>query len=303
MRELRQTAWRVVNGPGDGAPAGLTLDRYADWLVLNAREDVSDELVQRWADAALEALRPAGLVLKRLHTRAADSTSRVLAGQLAEEPVAVVEDDATFLCDLDDGLATGLYIDLHDVRRQTRAFASGVEVLNLFAYTGAFSVHAALAGAERVTSVDVSQPSLTRGRENMSASGLDPDRHRWFRDDVLEHLARGVRRGDQYGLVIVDPPAFGRAGGRTFSLKRDLERLVRGASSLIRRDGVLVLSVHTASVEADRVDRAIDDAATAAGRRVTTLATFGLPKWDHPTAGRDPHDRGDYLRVLVAKYV
>src|SRR2546429_52057 len=82
--------------------------------------------------------------------------------------------------------ATGLFLDQRDTRLHVRACSKGVEVLNLFAYTCAFSVHAALGGARRVTSVDSSRAALSRGRENMSASGLDPDAHRWFDDDAIE---------------------------------------------------------------------------------------------------------------------
>ena len=178
----------MVNGTGDGAPPGLTIDRYRGWVVLCARDDMADSEVDRWCVAVTEVLSPEGVVVKRVANRPADTSSRVYAGLLAEEPMVIREGDARILCDLDDGLATGLYLDLSHVRLRVRALSEGLEVLNLFSYTCAFSVHAALGGASRVTSVDASRRALRRGRANMEASGLDADAHRWFADDVLEHL-------------------------------------------------------------------------------------------------------------------
>jgi len=294
-----QDAFRIINGAGDGAPAGLTVDRYRDWLVLGAREQVADEVVEVWSAAVPAVLECSGFITKRLARRASESTSRVVIGEPPVAPVEVREADATFLCDLDGGLATGLYLDLHDVRLQTRHLAKSKGVLNLFAYTGSFSVHAALAGASRVTSVDVSKKALRRGRENMIASGLDPAKHRWFGDDVLQHLARATRRDDRYGFVVVDPPAFGRAKNRVFALEREFERLVDGVVPLVEADGTLLLSVHTESIDWPRMEDAVEAAAGA--RPIEVLSRGGLPTWDHPASDTALGDRGDYLRVLVVR--
>src|SRR5262249_41175671 len=155
---------------------------------------IGEDAIRAWAEAAHEELGADGVVVKILRRTVAESTSEVIRGAPPKAPIAVREDDAVFLCDLDDGISTGLFLDHHDTRPLVGAYAPGVEVLNLFAYTCAFSVHAALAGARRVTSVDVSKRALGRGRANMTASGVDADRHRWFGDDVMEFLARSERR-------------------------------------------------------------------------------------------------------------
>lgn len=297
-------AWRVLNGAGDGAPPGLTLDRYGRWLVLAARASVAPSLVERWGAAALEALPSDGLVVKTLSPVVRDSTSRVVAGVLPEAPIAVREDDATFLCDLDDGISTGLFLDHHDTRPHIRPLARDVEVLNLFAYTCAFSVHAALGGARRVTSVDVSKRALRRGRENMVASGVDADRHRWFSDDVFEHLARLVRRPASYGLVVADPPVFGHAHGKTFSLERELVPLVDGCLAATLPGGVVVFSTHAVTLTEDLLVRLARERAGVLRTRVEVVELLGLPEWDHPAppVGLAPElDRGDYLKTLVLR--
>ncbi|MEL6185902.1 MAG: class I SAM-dependent methyltransferase, partial [Myxococcota bacterium] len=198
----------------------------------------------------------------------------------------------------DDGVQTGLFLDHRETRWRARDFSAGHEVLNLFAYTCAFSVHAALAGAERVTSVDVSQRSLSWGRRNMALSGLDPNRHRWFADDVLAHLRRP--RGT-YGLVILDPPVFGH-GRRPFSLERDLVRLLRGAFSQLAPGGVLIFSTHHTGLTDPVLEAACREAALGCQRTLDLIERRGLPEWDHPISGDPtPGDRGNYLRTLCLR--
>ncbi len=294
-------AWRVVHGPDDGAPSGLAVDRYGPHLVVTAREAIPEPLRLAWCQAAWDALKPTAVVLKVLHPDPRLSRSDTVHGPRPVDPVLVREGDAVIGCDLDDGLPTGLYLDLRELRFEVRPWAQGVEVLNLFAFTGAFSVHAALGGATRVTTVDSARRALGRARENMRWSGLDPDLHRWFPDDVLDHLGRSARRGDRYGLVVADPPAFGRAGRRRFALESDLEALVGGCVGVVGPGGRLVLSVHTAAIDGPRLRSAVALAARAHGRRVVESSRRGLPAWDHPTAEAPPDDRGDYLRVLVTR--
>jgi 23S rRNA (cytosine1962-C5)-methyltransferase len=290
-------AWRVVNGAGDDAPAGLTIDRYGDWWVVTARAECRDADVEAWCAAARDFPGVRGVVLKTLRRPVRESSSRVWSGEPPPRPLPIREDDVTILCDLDDGISTGLFLDQREVRREVRAFARDVDVLNLFAYTCSFSVHAARAGARRVTSVDAAKRALMRGRDNMIASGLDPDQHRWFPDDARTHLARAARRRDAYGLVIMDPPVFGRAGAKVHSLGEQLEELVTHAAAVVAPGGVLVLSAHALELTqedlADTVQRALGP------RRATQVGERGLP-WDHP-ARPEAGDRGDYLKTMVLR--
>lgn len=293
-------AWRWINGAGDNAPPGLTIDRYGSFLVVGAREHLDEETISAWTNVAIERAEPRGVVLKRLATTVQKSTSAWIAGTPADGAVKVREDDATFLCDLDDGISTGLFLDQREARKRIRDFASDREVLNLFAYTCAFSVHAALAGARRATSIDVSKKALRRGRENMIASGLDADRHRWFGDDVFAFLARQRKKEAQYGLVIADPPVFGHARGATFSLERELPVLLEGCVLATAPDGVLLFSTHLLSIDEAALFEAARTAAFAAGRSVALVETMGMPEWDHP-ASSAADDRGNYLKTLVLR--
>lgn len=293
-------AFRVVNGPADQAPAGLAIDRYAEWLVVTARAELADAVVAQWCDAAAQLADVRGVILKRLSKPISASSSQLWGGESPPRPLPVREYDARILCDLDDGISTGLFLDQRDVRHEARAFARDVDVLNLFAYTGAFSVHAALAGARRVTSIDASRRALARGRDNMRASGIDPDAHRWFPDDVATHLARARRRGDTYGLVILDPPMFGRAGSKVHSLEHHLTSLVTSAAAVVANSGVLVVSTHALEVSREALASVVRDGAGT--RRTRVLGEHGLPAWDHPARDDgDGADRGDYLKTVVVR--
>jgi 23S rRNA (cytosine1962-C5)-methyltransferase len=235
-------AYRLIRGIADGAPAELTVDRYLEYVVVTHRDSLLESEGTAWCAAAEAALSPKAVVLKTMAKTPQESGSRVVFGVAPSEPLRVREGDAVFLCELDDGVQTGLFLDHQETRFEARAWAKDVEVLNLFAYTCAFSVHAALAGAVRVTSVDVNKRALDRGRTNMRESGLDPDRHRWFTDDVLEHLER---KSPAYGLIILDPPVFGRSKKRSFSLARELDRLIAASLAKLTDDGLLMFSTHS----------------------------------------------------------
>lgn len=289
-------AYRLLNGPADGGPPGMTLDRYDQWLVLSARVELDESTVEFWAKAALRAFDPAGLVIKRLAEDPRNSRTDVV-GERAPPIVIAREGDAAFECRLDDGVQTGLFLDHRETRWRARGLSEGHEVLNLFAYTCAFSVHAALAGATRVTSVDVSQRALSWGRRNMNHSGLNADDHRWFADDVLVHLRRPRR---SYGLVIMDPPVYGH-GRRSFSLLRDLCDLLDGSLEQLADGGHLMFSTHHTSLGADELERALASSARRTGVRIESLEHTGLPEWDHPVVCNQSGDRGDYLDTLIAR--
>ncbi|MEO1334306.1 MAG: class I SAM-dependent methyltransferase [Myxococcota bacterium] len=294
-------AYRLVNGSGDEAYPGLVVDRYGEAVVVMARHQVPTDVVDAWHAACLDELSPRALVHKTVGRSAAERTSRLVAGTLPDAPIRVREGDAVFECRLNDGFQTGLFLDHRDTRQVIRQWSNGVEVLNLFAYTGAFSVHAALAGARRVTSVDSAKRALRWGRANMVASGLAPDAHRWFADDVLAHLRRGPSQ--QYGLIILDPPVMGRAGGKTFSLSQQLDGLLDGAVRKLAPGGVLVFSTHARRWTLDALRPFFERVGNKHGRIPQTLAELGLPTWDHPP-GDDFNgmDRGAYLKTLVLAF-
>ena len=301
LQQNHRNAWRLVNGPADGAPAGLSVDRYCDYIVLNIRSSVSQSQRNAWAQTLWDFYAPTGLILKTWAQKIGDSRSELLFGSFPREPFVVQEGNVSLLCELGSEMPTGLYLDLHEVRNWLGSQVAKAEVLNLFSYTCSFSVHAAVGGARRVTSVDVAKRALNRGRDSMALNQLSPDNHRWFADDVLTFLKRSRIREDKYDWIILDPPAFGRAGKKTFELRRDLDRLLEDTVALLSDKGRLLLSIHTAGFHPEELEVTLSQKAKKQGKLVKTLYSFGLPESDHPVLGTSRGDRGDYLQVLVVE--
>ena len=290
-------AFRIVNGTGDNAPAGLVFDVYDRYGVLTAREAIEAKVVDEYASLAMKKMSLDGVVVKRVGK---DPKAKFPATVLGEQPpqkINVREGDLKFVCRLRDGMPTGLYLDHRETRLLARSYAEGAEVLNLFCYTGAFSVHVAAGGAKRVTSVDVSKKALKAGRENMEVNELDPDQHRWFDDDAMKH----VKSGDQqYDLVIADPPVFGQAGKKAFSLDRDMNDLLVGCLGKVAPGGKLIFSTHKIGLGFEDMMGHVAHAGAAAGRTYKIIGKHGLPSWDHPAdPGLTDGDRGAYLTTLV----
>lgn len=211
------TAYRLFSERGDGLE-GLAIDVYGEHLVVHLHDCALDE------GAILEPLAELGargIYLKRRPKVAHDLSRRDLEAHAPREPVrgegtggtqgdelVVREHGVPFLCRLGDGMSTGLFLDQRENRRRVREWAEGRDVLNLFAYTCAFSVAAAVGGARSTLSVDASRVALDRGRANLALSGFEGPAHRVIADDVFDALARLAKRGERFGLVILDPPTF-----------------------------------------------------------------------------------------------
>jgi 23S rRNA (cytosine1962-C5)-methyltransferase len=207
------TAFRLVSESGDGVP-GVAVDVYGEHLVVHLHDTPLSEAAIL---DALEGLRPRGVYLKRRPKKAQDlskkdleahAPSAPLRGEPAPEPLVVRELGVPYAVRLGDGMSTGLFLDQRENRRRVRERAAGRSVLNLFSYTCAFTVAAAVGGASRTLSVDASSRALERGRENLALSGHEGPSHRFVAADVFDVLARLGKRGERFDLVCVDPPTF-----------------------------------------------------------------------------------------------
>ncbi|HEY3666198.1 MAG TPA: class I SAM-dependent methyltransferase [Polyangiaceae bacterium] len=270
-------AFRVVNDSGDGLP-GVCVDRYGDFAVLSLSSDEASARAQELADLLFE-YGARGVYLKqraradlRREAHAELAPKAPIAGLPVPGELIVQENHARFGVTLDEGLSSGLFLDQRDNRRKIAAFCGGRRVLNLFSYTCSFSVYAALASAERVTSVDLSGPALARGRENFKLNGLDPEAHSFVQTDALEWLVRAGKRGERFGVVILDPPSFSTSGkGKTFRVADGYQRALALVFGVLEPGGrVLAVTNHRkTSVLAFR--KIAHDAARDAGREITQL--------------------------------
>jgi 23S rRNA G2069 N7-methylase RlmK/C1962 C5-methylase RlmI len=208
---------------------------------------------------------------------------------------SVAEGDLDFWVNLDDYADTGLFLDHRRTRALVRAEAAGRRVLNLFAYTGAFSVHAAAGGARETVSVDLSNTYLAWARDNLTLNGFGAPAHRTVRDDVLGFLEGARRRGEGgFDLVVIDPPTISRSKKMAgdFDVQRDHPRLIEGALALCRPGAVVYFSTNFSGFEL-RLPRASGLAAEDITRRTAPADFRTVPhRCFRITAGSQPPRRG-----------
>lgn len=157
----------------------------------------------------------------------------------------IVENGVRYIMDMEAGYSQGIFLDQRDNRAEVRQRCTpGSTLLNTFAYTGAFSVCAAMAGAT-TTTLDLAQPCLTWCRENMQQNGIDPGEHYFCKGDVLHWLERFARQGRQFDAIVLDPPTFSRdEKGRIWRVERDYGKLVAKAAACLAPGGWMLCTTN-----------------------------------------------------------
>jgi 23S rRNA (cytosine1962-C5)-methyltransferase len=272
------TAFRLVNEEGDGMPR-LAVDVYGAWLVAQLYGDDGP-----WAGVArrerlLEALGALGFdgVYLKIRPKQAnvivDSRREELAprapvrGRPAPDELSVLEEGMPLLVRLGDGLSTGVFLDQRGNRRRVRDAAAGKSLANLFAYTCGFTVAAAIGGAARTVSVDVSAAALERGRANLAHAGvLDGGEHTFVAEDAFAWLARAARRREAFDWVVLDPPSYSTTRRGRFVAEEDYTALAASALALVAPGGRLLACTNHRGISASRFRRIVFDAGRASGR-------------------------------------
>jgi 23S rRNA (cytosine1962-C5)-methyltransferase len=302
------SAYRLVHGESDGLP-GVVADRYDRTAVLKL---YSAGLTPH-RGAIVEALRAEVEGLAGVYGRdeiprddldeadASAPAGRVLWGAEPPERIEVEEHGMKLHVDVRRGQKTGHFLDQRENRRMVRDLARGrAEALNLFSYTGGFSVAAALGGVRHVVSVDVDRDAIALARENFRANGLDPADHAFAAEDAFEILARYKREGRRFGLVVCDPPAFAKSQRAVDAALAGYASLNRAAIALVPPGGLLVTASCSARVSAEQFFDAVKEAAFKAKVELQVVAETRQPA-DHPVS---PQFReGRYLKCLVLRRV
>jgi 23S rRNA (cytosine1962-C5)-methyltransferase len=302
--ELGDTnAYRLVNGEGDGMP-GLTVDRYGEHLLVQLYSAGWEPHLKTVIQALQELLAPGGIYVKGRpqRTRELEAMSdtkrygRLLAGAPAPDPLEVRENGLNFLVSLERGLNTGLFLDQRRNRRDLMARVKGKRVLNLFAYTGAFSVAAAAAGASTVTSVDASASYTEWGRENFGANRLNPKRHEFIVGDCLDVLHDLARREIDYNVILMDPPSFSTTARSRFTTRGGTADLVAAALPLLSAGGLLITASNHQKIDVADYLKELRRGALKAGSELRVIALTGQPE-DFPYPVTFPEGR--YLKYAV----
>jgi 23S rRNA (cytosine1962-C5)-methyltransferase len=226
----------------------LAIDRYADWLHVQVFEKKralqADDLENIRGELAARLEIPVLQVVIKHRRRQRGLTQYERLGATAPS-FSVAERDLRFEVNLSAYLDTGLFLDHRNTRQLVREQAAQKRFLNLFAYTGSFTVYAAAGGATHSVTVDMSNTYQAWSRRNLALNGLDhPGRHDFVQSDVLGFLQRMHNHGEQFDLIVLDPPSFSnskRMGG-TFDVQRDQLTLLSDTLRLLTPGGELFFS-------------------------------------------------------------
>ncbi len=285
------TGRRLVHGEGDGC-AGLVIDHYDDTAVIVFDGPAASAFWRPRVPDVLAGLERAGISIAHVWMRGERrerTAGEALRGDPPEE-IVITEDEAKFAVDVRAGQKTGFFLDQRDNRRSVRRHAAGATVLNVFSYTGGFSVHAALGGAAHVTSVDIAGPAIAGIAKNFERSGLAAASHEGVTADAFDFFARSKQRGRTWDLVIVDPPSFAPSEKARPAALAAYRKLAVAALAVTAPGGRFALASCSSHVtEGDLLD-------LASGLGPLRLRLAGGGGSDHPVLPAFPEGR--YLKFL-----
>ena len=294
------TCYRLVHGEGDGLP-GLIIDYYDGVCVFQAHS--AGMFLSR--EAITEALKKVyGPTLKAVYDKSSATAPYKAGLSLADgylyrkdieaDEAVVLENSKKFYVNWSEGQKTGFFLDQRENRQRVGMLANGRNVLNLFCYTGGFSIYALVGGAIHVDSVDSSKTAMEMVDRNVALNAFDASRHTSFTADAIDFL-KSVPQG-KYDLIIVDPPAFAKHRGALKNALRAYQRLNEAAISKVASGGFVFTFSCSQVVDKEAFALAVFSGAAASGRSVRILDRLNQPA-DH--AVNIYHPEGEYLKGLL----
>ncbi len=300
------TGYRLIHGENDALP-GLVIDRYDTTLVIKLDTaawlphlGVLVDLCRSLQDPERIVLRLSRSVKASPALPADTSDGSILFGPPLDGPVIFLENGIRFEAEPVDGQKTGFFLDQRDNRARVGDLAKDKSVLNVFAYTGGFSLYAARGGATSVVSLDISAPALEAAERNFTLNqdiaSIAATKHEGLCDDAFDAMKQLAEQNRRFDVVILDPPSFARKQADVDKAVAAYERLARLGLRVLRRDGILVAASCSARVPAEVFFQTIQRAATGSKRPLNIIerTTHAL---DHPIG----FPEGAYLKCLFAR--
>ena len=290
------TAFRLFNQEGDGF-GGLTVDLYGDYAVFSWYNSYVYQIRQTISEAFRQVFPEVLGAYGKIRFKGLDYESAHVYGQEAPDFFTVLENGVLYQVFMNDGLMTGIFLDQHEVRGSlVDGLAMGKSLLNMFSYTAAFSVAAAMGGASQTTSVDLAKRSRELSQAHFQANGISTDDHRFIVMDVFEYFKYAKRKGLTYDVIVLDPPSFARNKKQTFSVAKDYHKLISQSLEILNPGGIIIASTNAANVSRQKFTEQIDKG--FAGRSYQILNKYGLPA-DFAYNKKD--ESSNYLKVISMK--
>ncbi|MFW6063059.1 MAG: class I SAM-dependent rRNA methyltransferase [Chloroflexota bacterium] len=305
QNDTRTTGYRLVHGENDGLPA-LVVDRYEDTLVVKIYTVAWIPHLKQVLPALLDVFPARRVVLRLSRTTAKERAhlhdlrgGQVLYGPSLNGPVRFQEHGLHFAADVVEGQKTGFFFDHRENRARVEQLAEEKQVLNVFAYTGAFSLYAARGGAPLVVSLDLSQPALAAAEHNFNLNREHPNvansEHEMLVGDAFQALHNLRQDGRRFDMVVVDPPSFAQSQAEVERALGAYRKLARRALGVLRPGGTLVMASCTSRVTGEQFFSTIHESAANRGRPLQEIERTGQPP-DHPVG----FAQGAYLKCLFA---
>ena len=290
------TAFRLFNQEGDGF-GGLTVDLYGDYAVFSWYNSYVYQIRKVISEAFRQVFPEVLGAYEKIRFKGLDYESAHVYGQEAPDFFTVLENGVLYQVFMNDGLMTGIFLDQHEVRGSlVDGLSMGKSLLNMFSYTAAFSVAAAMGGASQTTSVDLAKRSRELSQAHFQANGISTDDHRFIVMDVFEYFKYAKRKGLTYDVIVLDPPSFARNKKQTFSVAKDYHKLISQSLEILNPGGIIIASTNAANVSRQKFTEQIDKG--FAGRSYQILNKYGLPA-DFAYNKKD--ESSNYLKVISMK--
>lgn len=294
-------AFRVINAEADGLP-GITVDRYGDWFV-GEFTSAGAEFWKKSVVDALMAIWPAKGFYERSDADARkheglEPSVGLLSGEEPPDTIEIYENGCKFLVDVRNGHKTGFYLDQRDSRAIVAEYAKGLDVLNVFCYTGGFGVAGLVNGAKSVINIDLSAPALELAKRNVALSGVDDGRAEMIEGNAFEVLRRFRDSRRTFDMIVLDPPKFADNKKRVMGACRGYKDINLLAMKLLRPGGYLATFSCSGLITPDIFRKVVTEAAVDSGRRFQILRRFQQAT-DHPESVYFPE--GLYLKGLLLR--
>ena len=293
------TACRLINGESDGIP-GLIVDSYSDALVVQIlsagperwREEIVSNLLQITGKEII--YERSDVEVRKLE--GLEPREGILAGEISENPIEILENGYKFQVDVINGQKTGFYLDQRENRKAIQKYVHDGNILNCFSYSGGFTVYALKGGAAHVTSIDSSQEAVNTAKINVEINQLSEEKNAWIVGDVFEELRLFRDKGASFDMVILDPPKFAPTAAQVRSASRGYKDINLLAFKLLNPGGILATFSCSGGVDRLLFQKIVADAALDAGVDAHILEVLSQGR-DHPIGLNFPE--GAYLKGLI----
>lgn len=295
-------AYRLIHGEGDFLP-GLTLDKYADYLVWQCSTTGLEKIKAQLITIIQDCFQPKGIYERSdIPSRKVENlglNNQIIYGEIPEL-IEIKENGLKFLVDLKKGQKTGFFLDQRENRKRVGELAPGKKVLNCFCYSGGFSIYAAQSGAAKTTNLDISGEALELAKKNYQLNNCDLEALEFISADVFEELRKYKKENKKYDLIILDPPAFAKNAAAVKTAARGYKDINLQALNILETNGLLVTCSCSQHLDKALFQKIVHDAALDAQRKLQILEIRGQAA-DHPIAAT--HPEGEYLKCLICRVI